>query len=65
MPKVSQKSQARYGTPIRTHVMAPVAAALLAEAGRTKRSVGHTAGEIIRYWYEDVYLPTQKLQEKK
>lgn len=60
MTRTSQKSQARYGTPIRCNVEVPVFVGLLAEAKRCKRSVGHIASLVLKYWYEDTYLPSQK-----
>lgn len=59
-----QKSIARYGTPIRCNVKHEVAAALLQESKRTARSVGHVAAMVLEYWFEDVYLPTQKAKGK-
>jgi hypothetical protein len=60
MTHASQKGMARYGTPVRTRVKVDVGRALIAEATRINRSVGHTAAMILEYWYEDVYLPSQK-----
>lgn len=60
----SQREARRFGTPIRTRVKPEVAAGLLAESKRIDRDVGHIACMILEYWYEDVFVPTQKAKEK-
>ena len=65
MSRHSQKSQARYGTPIRTAVMANVFAALLSESKRLKRSVGHVAGQVLAIWYAEDYLWAVEQRTKK
>jgi hypothetical protein len=56
---------ARYGTPIRCSVTGEVAEAIMAESKRIKRTMEHTASELLAQWYEDVYLPWKKKQEEK
>ena len=63
-PIVSRHTVSRYGTPIRTRVSPEVAAAILGEAGKCKRSVDFIASELLRYWYEDVYLPARGAKKK-
>lgn len=65
MTRVSQKSQARYGTPIRTNVEHEVFAGLLAEAKRLKRSVGHVAMMVLKTWYTEDYLWSLEQAKKK
>ena len=61
MSAPSQKEMARYGHSIGgCRVKPDVFAALLSEAKRCKRSVGHIAATVMEYWYLDDYLPAQK-----
>lgn len=60
MGRWSQKDVAGEGIPIRTRVAKEVGQAIIAEGLRTRRSTEHTASEILLYWYEDIYLPSQK-----
>lgn len=63
--KPTQREMARYGTPVRCTVEIPVAHALLDEAKRCRGSVSNVASAVLTYWYEDIYLPNQKLREKQ
>lgn len=55
----SRKSTAPFGTPLNFRVTPEVAAALLAEARRAKRTVDFMAAQVMYQWYELDYLPTQ------
>ena len=55
-----RKLKAEGHTTVRSRTPYKVAHALIEEAKRVNASVEQTAGEILRYWYEDVYLPTQR-----
>ena len=62
--QVTQKSVARYGIRINCHVETEVGRALIAEGLRCGRSTGHIAALVLKYWYEDTYLPAQKAKKK-
>lgn len=59
MGRVSQKDIAGEGIGIRTTVATEVGQAIISEGIRLRRSTEHTAGEILRAWYELDWLPSQ------
>jgi len=59
----SKSSQMRYGAPIRTNVAHDVAAALLAEATRSRRTVSYVAATILSWWAEDVAAEEAKRKD--
>lgn len=65
MGKVSQRSVAFDGILINTRVGKEVGQAIIAEGLRTRRSTAYIAEDILRDWYEAVYLPSQQEQTKK
>ena len=65
MGRVSVNSVKGHGTRVSFPVTAEVAAALLSEAKRMKRTVEHVAAEILHTWHELDWLPLQENKTKK